>query len=370
MAELNPQTAEPSVLEYELSRPTACNCVGNCTEEMWRSLPKPTGCTFTDEMWRTQTLHPERSISYSRNGPPCPEKVRPLAHPYPPDPPARTAAERACAEDLDLWESSLTLDDYEERKRVLYEKRRLEREEWLQKQPAFYKFPYLPTELRHHIWRLALEEPTTVRFTVSKYTITANMSGRCRRRGYRPAEFAVTACLPPLMLVNYESHQIASAHYQRAFRGVRGGGGVLAAYPTVLHVDESSLKLLQPGDLQLVQELTLKMTGSCSRIGCKQLRMILRAPNLRRLVVEAWDIVGGPSQLRAAIRNSFLEPTSPVLQGSDENVPEVEVELEIRYTGGAEVLYHFRGSILDLPNCTCPRTEPVARIAQTALRTI
>jgi hypothetical protein len=264
-----------------------------------------------------------------------------------PEIPPRTAAERACAEDLELWETSSTLDEYEERKQALLEKRHLEREDWIRKQPVFHKFPSLPPELRHHIWKLATEDPTKVRLTTSKYNVFSS-SGWCGTIGSSPSEYAATAFLPPLMLVDHESHQITSVHYQRAFSGVSGGGGVLAGYPTALHVDRHAFSLLRPDDLGLVQEFTLELKGSWNNIAADKLQMVLMAPNLERLVIEATEYFNGHGtpRLCASLRNAFLIPSLSV---SDRNLHEVELKIKTCYRGKEEGTYYFRGSIFDIP---------------------
>ncbi len=74
--------------------------------------------------------------------------------------PPRTMAQRAYLEDLKLWLSSSSVEEYEERESSRDEERRLEREAFMQAQPLFHKFPLLPPVLRLHVWKLALEEPT------------------------------------------------------------------------------------------------------------------------------------------------------------------------------------------------------------------
>lgn len=69
---------------------------------------------------------------------------------------------------------------------------------------------------------------------------------RCVIRSTAPiaTDYVATAFLPPLMLVNRESHGVAARHYKRALKNLAGGGGVLAAYPTELRVEDRALHAL------------------------------------------------------------------------------------------------------------------------------
>ncbi|KAI0404520.1 hypothetical protein F4802DRAFT_597950 [Xylaria palmicola] len=220
--------------------------------------PERTGYTFTDEMWRTRTVTNPRYFS-QKGGPGCaltptrPARCYILGDPRPSGP--RTLAERAEEEDLSLWTSSASVADYEGRKRTAEEKKRLDREAFVARQGTFHKFARLPAELRLAIWEMALEEPVHVTLTISDWGfLPLQRRTRCFARGTRIEEYAATAVLPPLMLVSHESHRAASAHYKRAFCGVKGQGGVLTAWPTVLTAQKRVYAMLGPGDEELVQE--------------------------------------------------------------------------------------------------------------------
>lgn len=167
----------------------------------------------------------------------------------------RSIAEQAEEDDLQLWASSSSVADYEERKQALNERRRLDREAVVNSQGHFHKLPGLPVELRVMVWKLALEEPTAVTLHISDWRLQPRIpSSRCGVRGVTVEDYSATAILPPLMLVNRESHRLALAHYKRAFRGVKGNGGVLAAYPTILKAQREPYALIEPDDKELVME--------------------------------------------------------------------------------------------------------------------
>ncbi|TGJ87855.1 hypothetical protein E0Z10_g977 [Xylaria hypoxylon] len=151
--------------------------------------------------------------------------------------PSHTIARRAEAEDQLLWASSSSVEEYNERRRTRDQAKCLDREAFIRK--------------------LVLEEPTRVILVASKYRLKfARPRGQWILR--LPEEYAATALLPPLILVNHEYHAVASAHYRRAFRGIGGGGGVLAGYPTVLYGKDAAFELLRADDLDLVQGFILE----------------------------------------------------------------------------------------------------------------
>ncbi|KAI0413371.1 hypothetical protein F5X98DRAFT_352210 [Xylaria grammica] len=318
--------------------------------------PMSTGYTFTDEMWRTQTVHPERDHSSTSNDGPL-RRTSPLARRcrFPPVPP-RTAAQRAEEEDQALWASSASIEEYEERKRTRDEERRLDREAIIRAQPVFHKFPHLPPELRLHVWKLALEEPTMVTLFVSKFHPRFS-----RPRGQwilrLPEQYAATAFLPPLMLVNHESHAVASAHYRRAFRSLDGGGGVLAGYPTVLCVKNAAFDLLQADDLDLVRDFILENQGLGNeglryyvspKYHGEQYRMVFLAPNLETLTIRAeWVDSGEPPWLCRELRDLFVEATA-VHPGLKAPGVELDIDGPVKFDG-VRKSYHFRGSPLELP---------------------
>ncbi|KAI3328989.1 hypothetical protein HD806DRAFT_268585 [Xylariaceae sp. AK1471] len=306
--------------------------------------PTPTGYTFTDEMWRTKTVKPLRCFSQEHDhGPLRPSWPAPFAGSMPP----RTISQRAHEEDLALWASSSSIEVYEERKRARDEQRRSEREAFIRDQPVFHKFSSLPAELRLLVWKMALEEPTRVALTVSEYRSPPRQPGVWCATVFRyPSAYAATAVLPPLMLVNYESHKLASRHYRRAFQGVDGEGGVLAAYPTVLTVKGVAFTLMRPDSLSLVQDFILEYEWY-PRVAAKmddQYRAVLLVPALKTFVVIARG-QNGPS-ISWDLRRLFLElmEVDPYL-----NVPTIEIRIGDCSDDEAEWACHFRGSPLELP---------------------
>ncbi len=139
----------------------------------------------------------------------------------------------------------------------------------------------------------------------------------------------MTAILPPLMLVNSESRAVASAHCRRAFRNCGGKHGVLAGYPTVLCVKDGVLELLQPDDLDLVEEFILEGDDnefSMNPVHCRdQWAMVFSAPNLKSIVVrvEGFSSAQAPLFCRM-LRDLFVETAEsyPNLR-----VPEVVLKL-------------------------------------------
>ncbi|KAI1188962.1 hypothetical protein F5B17DRAFT_429057 [Nemania serpens] len=101
--------------------------------------PKATSYTFIDEMWRTQIACPTRLVVEM----PCGglKPVRPPGRPRHGFP--HTAAQIAAAEDLELWATSSSPIEYENRKR----NKRVELEAAARSQPTFHGFPLLPAEL-------------------------------------------------------------------------------------------------------------------------------------------------------------------------------------------------------------------------------
>ncbi|KAI1118863.1 hypothetical protein F5Y14DRAFT_446672 [Nemania sp. NC0429] len=238
-----------------------------------------TGYAFTDELWRPQTARPQLLFVEEPDG-----RRRPV---YPPDYShhdfPRTAAERAAAKNLELWATSSSPEEYEKRKRSRDKKNRAELEAAVQ--PTFPKFQSLPPELRLAVWELALQEPRVVTISASTRWRPSREADVLRARAVdhplHPAEperpvppvgrtllppvtdFFATAFIPPLMLVNWESHTIASSHYKRAFTNWAGKGGVLAAYPTELRVEDRAFPALMRGtpDIDVVRDLVMEDRG-------------------------------------------------------------------------------------------------------------
>ncbi|KAI0102095.1 hypothetical protein GGR51DRAFT_527842 [Nemania sp. FL0031] len=214
-----------------------------------------TGYTFTDEMWRTQTVKKPRYFNQTEGvmRPTRPAPCVSMRSPRERGP--RTIAARAEEEDLQLWASSSSVAEYEERKQAINEKKRLDREAFIDSLGTFHMFPLLPPELRLVVWKKAMEEPIIVTLTVSKWGYRPRRQrGWCGHRGVKIEDYFATAVLPPLMLVNHESHEIASAHYKRAFCGVKQNGGVLAAYPTRLVCQRRLYELVEEDDKELIED--------------------------------------------------------------------------------------------------------------------
>ena len=132
--------------------------------------------------------------------------------------------------------SCSNVEEYEARKKDLSDQAAAIRRIFLESQPTFHLFPKLPIELRNRIWASAMAKVTKIRITCSGYTAPRACSSKCGTMSSSPGIYAATALLPPLLLVARKSHAAASKHYCHAFRGVDGGGGIVAAYLTVLIV--------------------------------------------------------------------------------------------------------------------------------------
>jgi DNA-binding transcriptional regulator of glucitol operon len=262
----------------------------------------------------------------------------------------RTIAQRAHEEDLALWASSASIEEYEERRRARDEQRRSEREAFMRGQPVFHRFLSLPAELRLMIWKMALEEPTRVILFILTRTMPSRQSGGwCGTTFPISWEHVATATLPPLMLVNCESHRVASRHYQRAFRGLHARGGVLAAYPTVLTVKGDAFTPMQTDGLRFVRDFVLEYetySQTSTGIDDKFRPAVLQAPDLQTFTVltRRQDPAAAPSIL-SRLRRLFRELTEahPHL-----NVPTIELCFGNGVEDAPEWICCFRGSPLML----------------------
>ncbi|KAI9932524.1 hypothetical protein ASPWEDRAFT_33425 [Aspergillus wentii DTO 134E9] len=250
--------------------------------------PRPSPYTYTDEKWKVHTVHPPRYMSTSRidgiTRPTRPARVIGIGTP---SIGLRTAGERAAESDMTLWASCESVEEYE-RKRRDFDAAKTEAGD---DQPAFHPFPRLPIELRHMVWEMVMAEPTEITITCSGYTAARRSTGWCGTvsRG-RPRIYATTAFMPALMLVNKETYALASRHYRRAFRGVNGGGGVLAAYPSILSIEKEMIPLLPMEDLEMLTELVVVATPQLLGVEfspefSERLKTMLGTGSIRRLEV-------------------------------------------------------------------------------------
>lgn len=324
----------------------------NTPPSPFQRFPTPSGYSFVDEKWKVHTVHPQRPYSY-KNGRPCP--TRP-ARAYGPTPAIRsqTVAEKAAKADLALWASCSSVEEYEARKQNLLASKKKQIEESSRRQRTFHSFPLLPPELRLHIWQLAMAEPTQITIFCSRYRAIHSQPGsRCGAVGSVPELYAAVAFLPPLMLVNRESHALASRHYRRVFRGRNGGGGVLTAYPRVVTIEEPCWPLLQldASSLDVLEIVIIAIPPALlfSFLGVFQrpCEAILAAPNLRRLEIRC-ETVGLESKDK--IIASMDRTLSPVLArlralNRDWVAPELRF---VRVGGGKEkIAYCFPGGLLE-----------------------
>ncbi|PYH90910.1 hypothetical protein BO71DRAFT_486711 [Aspergillus ellipticus CBS 707.79] len=216
----------------------------------------PSPYTYTDEKWKVHSVHPQRLFSQRKDDDkPRPARgaravaigIRSIA--------PRTAADWAKEADAELWASCESVEEYEERKRELEAAAKVAKEN----QPTFHRFTHLPIELRYRIWGMVMDEPTRIAITCSGYTRPQRpRGGRCGTVSPGcPRVYAATAFMSPLMLVNRETHGLASKRYRRAFQGVQGGGGVLAAYPSILTIEISTVRLLRMENLEMLTEIVV-----------------------------------------------------------------------------------------------------------------
>ena len=308
-------------------------------------LPGPDRCTFLDEFWRTRTVRAKRSGSHEEDVPLSsmpPFSEAPWITAY-------TVVQRAYKEDKEIWDSSASLDDYEQKRQALYDKRRSERDAWMRKQPLFPKFPSLPNELRQWIWTLASEDHTTrVLIAVAKYyeiPVREDCGGGTTPSS-SPLEVTATAYLPPLMLVNSEAHGIASKFYRRAFRALDGRGGVLAAYPTVLTIDRGAFQLFSLNDLELVTEIALTHVDHwcMSPSVCDKLEILLLASNLKRFVAK---LIMKSAKLEGFCRKIRGVLTSERSSARKRGMPEIVLEVKDTRKDGYEL--YFQGGPFDIP---------------------
>lgn len=316
------------------------------------SLPPPiSGYTFVDEKWRCQTVDPLRCCSRGPDGSLRPSRPANAVAMGVPELTPRTLAERAAEKDIQLWARCSSFDEYEVQRQSLSEHASHARRVFLESQPAFHQFPKLPIELRNQIWASAMAEVTQVSITCSGYTPPRRSNGWCGTVAYgRPRIYAATAMLPPLLLVNRESHAAAVKQYRRIFRGVHGGGGVLAAYPTVLTVEMSILSLVKENDFEYVREIIFdfRHSSGSKETDEERMRHIARNQNLKKFEMRfrnwhSWDHI---FQMHSSIRavHELQRETQP-----DWVAPGCEIVLEA--DGKKDnVVYSFEGGLHDMPD--------------------
>ncbi|KIM98787.1 hypothetical protein OIDMADRAFT_146492 [Oidiodendron maius Zn] len=250
----------------------------------------PVGYTFVDENWVTHTISPPRAytnkdgkrvphsfISSCVWGPPPRMVIGPVK-----------IAEKARCEDKVLWGSSSNVEDYNHKRQLLDKSRQSAKELLFASQGTFHPFPRLPPEIRQKIWRLAMMVATEVEIRCSGHTVHRGAGG-CGTAWGTPRIFAATALLPPLMLVNHESHRAAARHYRRRFQGVHRGGGVLAAFPITLDLGADIAHLLREDDFDIVQKVILEFDDRGLGIEDNNcLRTILSARNMKEIEIRLW----------------------------------------------------------------------------------
>jgi hypothetical protein len=309
---------------------------------------KPDPYTFIDEMWELHTVDPTRVCSRREDGNLVPGRPAPMFVVGVPDIEPRTMKQKAAHEDRELWESCFSFEDYNAKRQILYESHKYARMSWLESQGTFHPFPRLPSELRLRIWSFAMTAATEVKIMCSGYTIN-RPQGWCGTVSSRPRIYAATAFLPPLMLVNHESHSAASKHYRRAFRGVDGGGGVLAAYPTSITIDESAFHLVRDDDFGIVQKVVLETTRGLhhSRGTNDQFRTLLANQNLKEVEIR---------MRKAGLRwlsGLYIDLQEVYSQLRERNAEWVAPEIRLISVAEKEeddMVYYFEGGLLETMN--------------------
>ncbi|OJK03461.1 hypothetical protein ASPACDRAFT_56869 [Aspergillus aculeatus ATCC 16872] len=296
---------------------------------------RPSPYTYTDEQWKVHTVHPQRYYSRSReDGTLRPTLPAPCVSIGNPDIAPRTAAEKAREADKALWGSCKSVDEYEGKRREMDDVAAARAVE--AGRPAFHPFPRLPAELRCRIWVVAMvNNPTRIAITCSGYTPARRpQGGWCGTVAPgRPRIYAATAFMPPLMLVNWEAHALASRHYRRAFRGVNGGGGVLAAYPSILTIEKPMVLLLpmdRAEDLGLLAEIVVIVSpGLGGRVAfsteySERFKMMLRVGTIRRLELRLTRSI--PRDRARRVEEYFASLFSEIQAANEEWVaPELQV---------------------------------------------
>ncbi|PYI11437.1 hypothetical protein BO78DRAFT_425917 [Aspergillus sclerotiicarbonarius CBS 121057] len=246
----------------------------------------PSPYTYTDEKWKVHTVHPRRFFSRRKDdGILRPTRAARCVSIGNPSIGPRTVAERASEADTALWASCDSVEEYEAKRREID----AAKAKAVADQPVFHPFLRLPLELRCRVWEMAMEEPTQITITCSGYTPARRPTGWCRTVAPgQPRKYATTAFMPALMLVNRETHALASKHYRRAFRGVHGGGGVLAAYPSTLTIEKPMILLLRMENLEMLAEIVIVDSPrfeivQIAKVFSDRLKIMLETGAIRRL---------------------------------------------------------------------------------------
>ncbi|RAL08843.1 2EXR domain-containing protein [Aspergillus homomorphus CBS 101889] len=282
-----------------------------------KAYTPPSPYTYTDEQWKVHTVHPPRYFSRSKqDGTLRPTRPAPCVMMGNPTIGPRTAAEKAEEADKALWASCDSVEEYEAKRREID----AARARAVADQPTFHPFPRLPCELRYNIWTLAMAEPTRITITCTGYTPARRpQGGRCGTISPgRPRIYAATAFMPPLMLVNRETHALASRHYRRAFRGVDGGGGVLASYPSILTIERPVVPLLrmEDDDVRMLAEVVVIAspgfggTVGFSTVFSEQLKKMLGTGSIRRMELRLTSSI--PSKQGSKVDEYFASVFSEI----------------------------------------------------------
>ncbi|KAI1120909.1 hypothetical protein F5Y10DRAFT_112904 [Nemania abortiva] len=217
-------------------------------------------------MWRTHTVYPPRYIARRVGKGPLRLTIPPK---YSWERFISSMADLAEQQDMKCWFISSSVEEYECRKRQRV--KRLKREEDEKKgKGSFPQFEKLPPEVRLMVWEMAMQQPTTV--SVHE---TEGLSYTARAR------------LPPLMLACRESHAIASKHYRRTLRNFRDdGGGVLAAYPIDIHVNNRVFLMMRWADFAEARDIIVDVGEEGPEpkiVYTDKLDKVIRAPFFRSL---------------------------------------------------------------------------------------
>lgn len=321
-----------------------------------------TGYTFLNESWEFCIVYPQRDFSIDVDGIPRPTEPADWRINLFPRVPPRTLAQKAAREDLLLWISCDTVDEYETQKQLQYEQNTYSRREFMKSQPKFHFFSKLPIELRLHIWALAMTEPMEATITCTRWRRVFLPNGS---RGWHKSslprrfrEYVAWAMLPPLLLVNHESHAAASKHYLRSFRGSKVGGGILSARPIILTIDDSILhRLIDDDDINLARDIIVdSMCEQNHFLGVNDgalLGALLSNPNLERLQFKCpKNAVWKSKQLLILLKRQY----SQLRDANSEWVPPVVSILLAAPEGGDDIEFLLERNFLE--SLSVERIEP------------
>lgn len=303
---------------------------------------------YTDEIFPTRIKWP--ATKYTRDPTTNTLVVAPCCPQYtpwtPPNMTPRLAAQRLADHDRRLWNLSRNADEYRARRTALRDDWRRKREAWLALTPSFPRFADLPTELRLHVWELAAQDPGPVDLVVAPFGAfqpaqNDGMNVRRLREGLGPLlslpSDVRTQTVIPLLHVNREAYAAVRPYYrplnpltqfqsvvpigekqhqheqQQCDHDSNRGKTVLAAYPTVLHMNQWALTRygfeatqlrpqLQGSDMPVEQRALLtelvidvsarsfNLYGSTER---KLREYFISAPCLRKVTIKARSNTAG-----------------------------------------------------------------------------